>query len=82
MAVEEVSSPTSSEASSLDTRRSLSGGTQKWQKAVRTVSAGNAALSKFKTLRDMHTDCFISNEQLEPVKKLGEGAFASVDKAW
>ena len=58
------------------------GAADRWKTAAKALEAGNSALSRFKTLRDMQLDSYIPPKELQPIKKLGEGAFASVELAW
>jgi hypothetical protein len=54
---------------------------QLWGKAKQVVTS--AALSTaFHTLRDVAGDTYIEGSELQVVKRLGEGAFATVDQAW
>jgi hypothetical protein len=54
----------------------------RWKAVAKAVEQSNSALSRFKTLRDMQLDSYIPPKELQIIKKLGEGAFASVDQAW
>jgi hypothetical protein len=54
----------------------------RWRKAGMFVGYSTSALTRFKTLRDMQVDSYIPPNSLQFIKKLGEGAFASVEQAW
>lgn len=51
-----------------------------WNKASSAAKPTVMFSSSFQTLRDMIVDAEISNKKLMKVKRLGEGAFAVVDK--
>lgn len=52
-----------------------------WQKAREHVQRNVALSQAFTTLRDMNGHDFIEPKQLTTVKRLGQGAFATVEQA-
>ena len=54
---------------------------ENWHKAKEHVQRHVAVSQAFNTLRDMNGSDFIRPEQLKTMKLLGQGAFATVEKA-
>lgn len=54
----------------------------KWSGAIDSVRNKMKVSDAFVTLRDMQMDAPIEPGCLQTVEKLGEGGFATVEKAW
>lgn len=55
---------------------------ERWGKAKQNIRASVGFSRAFLTLRSMSGEIYIEPSQLQRVKKLGAGAFATVDKCW
>ena len=56
-------------------------GSKSWGKVKQVVVSASLSTA-FHTLRDVAGDVYIEPSDLTVVKRLGEGAFATVDQAW